>query len=415
MASLDPSGWPPDDGHLRRGRHRARHTAAAPDSYAGGGYPPDGYPTHGHPGPGLPDPGFPGLGYPTDGYPAGPAARRPYPAAAAGSQPWSRHRDEPSGSLGPHRSAEPLPPNDPNRHREGPTGDETAEHPVASARGPESEPAPPARKRRAGRNLPAAIAVGVSLGVVVVASLFWWKPAFLGVVVAAVSIGVLEMTRAVRATGAQPPLTPLLAGGAVMACLAWFSGPTALVLGLFLTVLAMMVWRLGDGPVGYHRDVITGTLVAVYVPFLAGFAAMLATADDGAIRVLVTLVAVVVSDTAGYVSGVFLGRHKLAPSVSPKKTWEGLAGSLGATAAGGAVALPLLLHVAWWWGLVFGLAVSAASVLGDLAESLLKRDLGVKDMSSLLPGHGGLMDRLDSILFAAPTAFLLLSVIAPTT
>jgi phosphatidate cytidylyltransferase len=249
----------------------------------------------------------------------------------------------------------------------------------------------------------------------VVASLFLYRPAFLGVIIVAVGIGSWEMVRAISKTGAQAPLTPLLAGGAVMASLAWFAGPAPLALGLFLTVLAMLVWRLADGPAGYHRDVMAGTLIAVYVPFLAGFAALLAAPEDGAIRVLAALVAVVLSDTGGYVSGVFLGRHPMAPSVSPKKTWEGLAGSLVVTAAGSAVLLALLLDVAWWWGLVFGVAVSAAAVLGDLAESLLKRDLGVKDMSNLLPGHGGLMDRLDSILFAAPTAYLLLSVLAPVT
>ena len=271
----------------------------------------------------------------------------------------------------------------------------------------------PARRRRAGRNLPAAITVGVVLGGLVLASLVVWRPAFLGVIVVAVGIGVWEMARAVRATGAHPPLVPVLAGAVVMACLAWFSGPSALVLGLLLTVLATMVWRIADGPTGYHRDTNAAVLITIYVPFLAGFAALLGSPEDGAARVIVTLAAVVMSDTAGYVSGVLFGRRPMAPSVSPKKTWEGLAGSLGATAIGAGVALPLLFDVPWWSGLVFGVAVSAAAVLGDLAESLLKRDLGVKDMSVLLPGHGGLMDRLDSILLAAPTSYLLLTWLAP--
>jgi phosphatidate cytidylyltransferase len=121
----------------------------------------------------------------------------------------------------------------------------------------------------------------------------------------------------------------------------------------------------------------------------------------------------VLSDTGGYVAGVFFGRHPMAPTVSPKKSWEGLAGSLTGAAAGGSVLMVLMFHLPWWHGALFGLGISAAAVLGDLAESLLKRDLGVKDMSHLLPGHGGLMDRLDSVLFAVPTAYVLLLLLAP--
>jgi phosphatidate cytidylyltransferase len=288
------------------------------------------------------------------------------------------------------------------------------DHDRADSAGAAPDAQPPANGR-AGRNLPAAIAVGLTLGAVVVMSLFVWRPAFLGVLVAAVGVGTWEMTRAVRAVGARPPLLPLLAGGPVMAGLAWYGGAEALTLGLLATVLATMVWRIADGPAGYHRDTAAAVLIAVYVPFLAGFAALLVRPPDGAWRVLCTLIGVVLSDTGGYVSGVFLGRHPMAPTVSPKKSWEGLAGSLLVTAVGAALALYYLLHVPWWYGVLFGLAVSAASVLGDLAESLFKRDLGIKDMGTLLPGHGGLMERLDSILFAAPTAYVILSVVAPIT
>jgi phosphatidate cytidylyltransferase len=198
-----------------------------------------------------------------------------------------------------------------------------------------------------------------------------------------------------------------------MITLAWFAGVEALTLGLTITVLAVLVWRLADGPGGYLRDVVAATLVAVYVPFLAGFAVLLARPEDGASRVLATLVAVVLSDTGGYVAGVFFGRHPMAPTVSPKKSWEGAVGSLAAAGAGGALVLVFGFGRPWWDGVIYGVAVSLASILGDLAESLLKRDLGVKDMSQLLPGHGGIMDRLDSILFALPTSYLLLTLLAP--
>jgi phosphatidate cytidylyltransferase len=287
--------------------------------------------------------------------------------------------------------------------------------PVEAADLSEASPAPePAKSSgRAGRNLPAAIGVGVTLGAVVLASLFLWPPAFLGVVVLAVAVATWEMVRAVRASGVRPPMAPLIAGGVTMAGLAWYGGAEALTLGLIATVIAALVWRLADGPAGYHRDVVAALLIAVYVPFLGGFAVLLARGDGGDLRVLAALVGVVLSDTGGYVAGVFFGRRPMAPSVSPKKSWEGAVGSLLAAAAGGALMLYFMFDVAWWYGALFGVAVASASVLGDLAESLIKRDLGIKDMSSLLPGHGGLMDRLDSILFAAPVAYTVLALVVP--
>jgi phosphatidate cytidylyltransferase len=247
----------------------------------------------------------------------------------------------------------------------------------------------------------------------VVASLVLWPPAFLGVVVLAIVVATWEMVRAVGTRGVRPPMAPLIGGGVAMAGLAWYGGAEALTLGLIATAIAALVWRLADGPAGYHRDVIAALLIAVYVPFLGGFAVLLARPDDGYLRVLATLAGVVLSDTGGYVAGVFFGKRPMAPSVSPKKSWEGTAGSLLAAAIGGALMLYFMFDVAWWYGALFGLAVAAASVLGDLAESLIKRDLRIKDMSSLLPGHGGLMDRLDSVLFAAPTAVAVLAFVAP--
>ncbi|GAA4591904.1 phosphatidate cytidylyltransferase [Actinoplanes octamycinicus] len=269
-------------------------------------------------------------------------------------------------------------------------------------------------KSRAGRNLPAAIAVGLSLGLVILASLLIWPPALLGVVVAAAAIGVWETARAVSAIGARPPLVPLIAGTAVMTGLAWYEGTDALTLGLVATVAAATLWRLADGPAAVRRDFTAITLIAVYVPFLLSFAAMLVRPEeDGAWRVLATVVAVVLSDTGGYAAGVFLGKHPMAPKISPKKSWEGFAGSITASAIGSGALLYFLMDVPVHYGLLFGAVLSIVAVLGDLAESMLKRDLGIKDMSNLLPGHGGLMDRLDSILFAVPTAYLLFAIIAP--
>ncbi|MCX5070706.1 phosphatidate cytidylyltransferase [Micromonospora lupini] len=316
----------------------------------------------------------------------------------------------PTAQLAPI-GAEILPDDDPVTEPEPPTGRRPRGRRRASLDRPATQQV---GTGRAGRNLPAAIGVGLGLGALIVVPLVFYPLAFLPVIAAAIAVGIWEMARAVRRSGAHPPLVPLLAGGVLTIGLAWFAGPDALSLGLLVTVLGTMIWRLGDGPAGFQRDLTAATLIAVYVPFLGGFAALLAAApDDGRLRILATLIAVVLSDTGGYAAGVSFGRHPMAPSISPKKSWEGFAGSVTAAALGSALLLWLMFEVAPWWGAVFGVAVSCAAVLGDLAESMIKRDLGVKDMSNLLPGHGGLMDRLDSILFAVPTAYLLLAIFVP--
>ncbi|GAA4948017.1 hypothetical protein GCM10025331_39960 [Actinoplanes utahensis] len=268
---------------------------------------------------------------------------------------------------------------------------------------------------RAGRNLPAAIAVGLSLGLVLLAALLIEPIALLAVLVAASGVGAWEMARALSTTGARPPLIPLIAGSVLMTGLAWYEGADALFLGLIVTIGAAALWRLADGVAAVRRDFTPSVLIAVYGPFLLGFAAMLVRQmEHGNLLVIGTLVAVVLSDTGGYAAGVFLGKHAMAPKISPKKSWEGFAGSVTAAAIGSAALLFFMVGVPVYWGLLFGALISVVAVLGDLAESMLKRDLGVKDMSNLLPGHGGLMDRLDSILFAIPTAYLFFSIITPS-
>ncbi|MFY1586206.1 phosphatidate cytidylyltransferase [Micromonospora sp. WMMD734] len=356
--------------------------------------------------------------------PYDPAAGRPFADDTPTSQlPPVRDDDAPTAHLTPVRDdAAPTSPFVPVRDDAARPGDDAdPPEPPPGRRSPgrrrasADRPATPQPSTgRAGRNLPAAIGVGLGLGALVLVPLFFFLPGFLAVLAAAIGVGIWEMARAVRRSGARPPLVPLLAGGVLTIGLAWFAGPDALSLGLLVTVLGTMIWRLGDGPAGFQRDITAATLIAVYVPFLGGFAALLAAAPgDGHLRVLVTVVGVVLSDTGGYAAGANFGKHPMAPRISPKKSWEGFAGSLVAAAVGSALLLWLLFDVAPWWGALFGMAVSVAAVLGDLAESMIKRDLGVKDMSSLLPGHGGLMDRLDSILFAVPTAYLLLAVLVP--
>lgn len=260
-----------------------------------------------------------------------------------------------------------------------------------------------------------AIAVGLGLGAAVVVPLFTVRLVFLAVAVVAVAIGTWEMVHSLEPTHAKPALPPLIVGGAGMLVAAWYGGPEALVIGLLLTGVAISLWRLAEGPENYVRDVGSGVLVAAYVPFLAGFCVLLAAPGDGAVRVTTFIGAVVCSDVGGYALGVLIGRHPMAPTVSPKKSWEGFIGSTIACLIGGVCFLTLLYDGAgtWWEGALFGLAVVVAATLGDLGESMIKRDLGIKDMGSLLPGHGGLMDRLDSLLITAPFAYLLLQLFVP--
>jgi len=275
---------------------------------------------------------------------------------------------------------------------------------------PELADLPAVKPRRgAGRNLPAAIGVGVGLGALIVGTLALYRPDFVYVIALAVAIGVYELVAAIGAAEARPPLVPLLAGTAAMQAAAWFRGPDGLVGALLLTALGLVIWRLADGADGYLRDVAAGQLVALYVPFLAGFAVLMVHAGDGAARIILFILTVVCSDTGGYAVGVVFGKHPMAPTVSPKKSWEGLAGSLLFGSVSGLLLMTLCFHHHWWQGVLFGAAVVVTATIGDLGESMIKRDLGRKDMGRLLPGHGGIMDRLDSLLPCAPIAYLLMA------
>ncbi|MFD7918591.1 phosphatidate cytidylyltransferase [Streptomyces sp. NPDC059740] len=270
-----------------------------------------------------------------------------------------------------------------------------------------SEPAK--AKKSAGRNLRAAIGVGLGLGVVILLSLFLYKPVFMGVIAVAVVVGLWELTsRLAERKDIRAPLVPLAVGGVAMVLAGYVRGPEGAWVAMALTALAVLVWRMTEDPVGYLRDVTAGIFVAFYVPFLATFVALMLAADDGPWRVLTFLILTVVSDTGAYAVGWRFGTHKLAPRISPGKTREGLVGAVLFAMVAGALCMHFLVdHGQWWQGLLLGLAVAASATLGDLGESMIKRDLGIKDMGTLLPGHGGIMDRLDSLLPTAPVVWLL--------
>ncbi|MGW5846406.1 phosphatidate cytidylyltransferase [Streptomyces sp. NPDC055254] len=290
------------------------------------------------------------------------------------------------------------------------------QEPMPSPPPPQPQDASPPPKKRAGRDLRAAIGVGVGLGAVIFASLFVVKAVFVGVVVVAVVVGLWELTsRLQEQKGIKAPLVPLAIGGAAMVIAGYVRGAEGAWVAMALTALAVLVWRMTEPPEDYLKDVTAGVFAAFYVPFLATFVTMLLTADDGPQRVVTFLVLTVVSDTGAYAVGWRFGKTKLAPRISPGKTREGLFGAVAFAMAAGALCMEFLIDGgSWWQGLVMGLAVAVSATLGDLGESMIKRDLGIKDMGTLLPGHGGIMDRLDSLLPTAPVVWLLLAAFVGT-
>ncbi|QWZ09088.1 phosphatidate cytidylyltransferase [Nocardioides panacis] len=268
--------------------------------------------------------------------------------------------------------------------------------------------APPVKVSRAGRNLPAAIGSGVVLGVAIVGSLVLWKPAFMLIVVAAVIIAVWELGHAFATGDIRITREPVMAGGVVMVLAAYFFGAPALVTATAVTALVSMLWRLRGGVAGYVMDATASVFTLVYVPFLGGFVALLLAEDRGQLAIVTFILVTIASDIGGYVVGVMIGKHPMAPVISPKKSWEGFAGSAFSCVVVGWLTVDYLLDGDWWVGVLLGLTAVVMATLGDLCESVMKRDLGIKDMSQIIPGHGGLMDRLDSLLATAAPTWLLL-------
>ncbi len=276
---------------------------------------------------------------------------------------------------------------------------------------------PPKKASRAGRNLPAAIAVGVLLGAMAIVILLFAPTGWLPVLAVAIPIATHEVVRRLGEAGYALPVIPLLIGGQAMIWLTWPFGPAGLLGAYGGTVVVCMVWRLvGQGlreqPVNYLRDVSAAVLLATWVPLFASFSALLIFQDHGGGRVFTVIATVVFADIGGYVAGVLFGKHLMVPAISPKKSWEGLGGSLlfGITAS--VLSVAFLLDKPAWVGAPLGLMLVTTGVLGDLVESQVKRDLGIKDMGTLLPGHGGIMDRIDAMLPSAVAGWIVLTLLA---
>lgn len=282
-----------------------------------------------------------------------------------------------------------------------------------------SQPSAPRPTSRTGRNLPAAIGVGLALLVPIFIGLVWVPWLFVAYVTVLLCLGAVEVSRALARKQMRVEIWPIVVGTLVgMLGTYWVSihpelgigTMTFIVSSLGGTVLAAFIGRLFTGePEGFVRDISASSFVIAYIPVIGMFVSLLMAPDDGAARIWTILALVIASDTGAFGTGVAIGKHKMAPRISPSKSWEGFIGGLFWTSLAGIACAIWLLDIAWWIGIPLGIVVSIAATVGDLTESLIKRDAGIKDMSHWLPGHGGIMDRLDSMLTAFPVGWFVLN------
>lgn len=265
--------------------------------------------------------------------------------------------------------------------------------------------------KKAGRKLLPSMAVGLSLIALVWFTLSFKREIFAVLIAAIVVLGIREIVRAFAARETVISFNSLSVATIGLSYAAWMGDVAGLAIATGVAVPLLLIRALLQGTDGFVAKA-TGTVFAlIYLPFLAGFLILLALPSTGFQRVMTFMVLVGCNDTFGYIVGVLLGKHPLAPKISPKKTWEGLAGSVIFTVIGGALAFEYIMDIHWWIGVVVGLVIVATATCGDLIESAMKRDLSLKDMGTLLPGHGGMLDRLDSVVLSAPAMWLALELV----
>lgn len=273
---------------------------------------------------------------------------------------------------------------------------------------------------RTGRNLVLAVLIGLVLGLSMLFSLILIKGLFMIFAIVIVGFTAFELAEALRHAGRNVPRIPVLISAAAVVPAAFYWDATGQWLATLGGILLISLWRMALLISPRHRapardvlgDIGAGFLIQVYVVFLASFAVLLATQPGGQWWTLAFVLLVVSADTGAYVAGLSFGRHHMVPTISPKKTWEGFAGAAVVCVVAGILLAVFMLGQPWWFGIIFGSVILLTATFGDLAESLIKRDLGIKDMSSWLPGHGGFLDRLDSILPSAAAAYALYLIFA---
>jgi len=264
---------------------------------------------------------------------------------------------------------------------------------------------------KAGRKLLPSILVSLTLIALVWSTLAYARVIFALLVAIAVSLGIREITRAFAAAGTHISMRTLILATCGLTYAAWNAGVAGLAVATAIAFPVLLIFRLRKGPQDFVKSATATTLALIYLPFLAGFLILLARPDDGLARVMTFVVLVGCNDTFGYLVGVLIGRHPLVPTISPKKSWEGLVGSVIFTCLGGALSFNYILDLQWWIGALVALMIVFTATSGDLIESAMKRDLSLKDMGTLLPGHGGMLDRLDSVLLSAPALYFALELV----
>lgn len=267
----------------------------------------------------------------------------------------------------------------------------------------------------AGRDLPLAIGVGLLLAALFLGSLFWHPLAFTFVVFGLATVGILEVARILSRL--ERPVYVAVLLGALAATLGgtYAQGAQGQVAGVVMLFAGAALWTLARP----RRPDVVGLFartcfVGLWVPLLASFAVLLVTrGTDGPAAVLAVAGGAILGDIGGYAFGSIFGRNLIAPAVSPKKTWEGLVGGLVLTAVVAWLVLPLLgeLFADPLDGVLVAVAAAVAGFFGDLVESMVKRDIGVKDLGDILPGHGGILDRVDGILLALPVGYWVLALL----
>jgi phosphatidate cytidylyltransferase len=261
------------------------------------------------------------------------------------------------------------------------------------------------------RSLAVSVGVGLILAAVVITTLVIGPTAFFVLAFTVVMMAQAEFYTVLRRTGYAPAVVLGLVSGAVLLIATYARGTPALALCVALPLPLLLVWGL-TVPVQHVRTMVVSTYLGlVYGPFLIGFAVLLLRSPDGPVLTATMIGMTAVHDSGGFLFGRKIGRHRMAPHTSPKKSWEGFLAATALVCALSVAVLPFVHPFNWWLALRLALVMSVAAPFGDLAESLVKRDLGVKDMGSLIPGHGGFFDRIDAIIFNGPVAYFVLRVL----